>query len=81
MAINSGTTRLIINNTLSAPIYLHSGLKQGNSFSLVLFVLCLHPTLFMLNTHTHANDTLLLVYDIKELNTALKILYYSNAFR
>jgi len=79
MSINTGFTRLLINNTLSRPIPLLSGLKQGDPLSPTLFILCLYPVLALLDNqdilhHAHADDTMILPRSQKQLRTAMRTL-------
>ena len=49
ITLNTGTTQLLVNNILSRPIPLWSGVKQGDSLSPTLFNLCFYPMLTKLH--------------------------------
>ncbi len=65
LSLNSSDNygHLLINNTFSNPFKLASGIKQGDSLSPTLFILCLHPLLNILEKkgilhQAHADDTI-----------------------
>jgi hypothetical protein len=77
--INRGSAKLIINNTLSRPVPLLSGVKQGDPLSPTLFILCLLPLLEQLHKkdilcQAHAGDTAILLRSSKDLSETLRLL-------
>ena len=77
--MNQGETRLVVNNTLSLPLPLLSGVKQGDPLSPSLFLLCLLPLLTALESkgifvQAHADDTAVVLKSRKDLHTTLQLL-------
>jgi len=82
LQMNTGTARLVINNTLSPRISMESGVKQRDPLSPTLFLLCLAPLLE--NQHhkdiplqAHADDTTLLLRSRSDLQEARRPLMHT----
>ena len=78
LEINSGHTRLLINNQLSCRIPILSGVKQGDPLSPTLFILGMQPFLTELQQHgissqAYADDTLISLHQSSDMQTLANI--------